>query len=345
MRGPSRAGSPICHFLSLCESSASQIRCFLTGCISSAGPPPQGNDGRRVHSHCRHLCGAGFCRQVSGTAESLRLWPVRGERGGDWGSPGGETSGLEGLPPSQQPSLFGEAWTLEKPTSGIKSRALAVTPVGWRPLPRFSRPPSCRGQRRLSASPAPLLPPPARGSRRGGGAQRTLEPSRRCRLLPPHSWRAPPVGFPKQPERITNRDLAPKKKKKRKALQEKLDRWGRWAGPQGRDLAPVFAGLRRRWSRGRGPEEAGKLPLFGAARPEPGISAVGHREAVPRGLRSPRALLPAASRFWACGGEHRGSLDCGSVGERRCFWGFWGMRSIFPESCLALCALAAERGW
>lgn len=90
IKGPSRAGSPICHFLSLNRSLASQIpSVFLTDSIPPAGPPPQGNDGRRVHSHCRHRCGAGFRRQVSGTMESLRHWPVHGEGVVDGGSPGG----------------------------------------------------------------------------------------------------------------------------------------------------------------------------------------------------------------------------------------------------------------
>ena len=69
--------------------------------------------------------------------------------------------------------------------------SISVTAVGWRPLPRFSRPPSCRGQRRLSPLPAPLFPPPARGYRWGGGAQ-----ARRCAFMPllsPHNWCAPPV--------------------------------------------------------------------------------------------------------------------------------------------------------
>ncbi|ELK06105.1 Nuclear autoantigenic sperm protein [Pteropus alecto] len=140
------------------------------GYSPSVGSPPQGNDGRRVNSHCRHRRGAGFCRQVSGIVESLRHWPVCGEGVVDWGSPGRETGGWEDLPADEQLSLFGEAWTLEKPTSCREPCALAVTLVGWRPLPRFSRPPSCRGQRRLSPSPAPLLPPPAQGYPRGGGA-------------------------------------------------------------------------------------------------------------------------------------------------------------------------------
>lgn len=63
IRGPSRAGSPICHFLSTNKSLAFQIlSVFPTGTIPSAGPPPQANDGRRVHNHCRHHRGAGFRR-------------------------------------------------------------------------------------------------------------------------------------------------------------------------------------------------------------------------------------------------------------------------------------------
>lgn len=137
-------------------------------------------------------------------------WPVRGEEMVDWGSPVGEPVRWEDLPPSKQPSLFGEAWTLEKPTFCRESRALTVKPVGWRPLPRFLQPPSCRGQRRRSPSPAPSFSP-------GPG---------------PFVWRRDPSAFvylhapavpalvahassriPKQPREITNRDLAPKKKK------------------------------------------------------------------------------------------------------------------------------------
>lgn len=195
IRRPSRAGSPICHFLFPNKCLVSQISSiFFTGCSPAVGSPPQGNDGRRVNSHCRHRCRAGFCRQVSGIVESLGHWPVCGEGVVDWGSQGRETGGWEELPADEQLSLFGEAWRLEKPTSCREPHALAVTLVGWRPLPRFSRPPSCRGQRRLSPSPAPLLPPPAQGYPRGGGAL-----AYRCAftpLLSLNSWRAPSVRSP-----------------------------------------------------------------------------------------------------------------------------------------------------
>lgn len=104
----------------------------------------------------------------------------------------GRTGGREDLP-LNKPLRFGEARRVEKASSCRELRALSLKLLGWRPLPRFSRPPSCRGQRRPSLSPAPLLPSPARGYRRGGGitAGRSAFTSR----LSPRSWRAPPVGF------------------------------------------------------------------------------------------------------------------------------------------------------
>nr|XP_058159651.1 nuclear autoantigenic sperm protein isoform X4 [Dasypus novemcinctus] len=44
--------------------SCLQICVFLTGSIPPAGTLPQGNDGRRVHSHCRHHRGVGSRRQL-----------------------------------------------------------------------------------------------------------------------------------------------------------------------------------------------------------------------------------------------------------------------------------------
>lgn len=167
-----------------------------------------------------------------------------------------------------------------------------------------------------TASPSSFSPGPGLSAgRRGPSVPVCLHVATAC------CPRAPLLGSPNNPRK---EPIEIWRQKKRKALQERLDRRGRVGGAfGGRDLVLVFASLRRLWSRGRNREEAGKLPLFGAVQPEPRTSAVGRGEVCsPLSHRSPPAFLPSASRS-ACGG----SLDCGSVSERPCFWGFIGMRT------------------
>ena len=111
------------------------------------------------------------------------------------------------------------------------------------------------------SSPGPGLP----AGRRGPGAAVYLHVPAVAALLACASGR-----IPKHIGKITNRALAPKKKKKKKPCTREE------AGPVGRDgrglsgagsCARAFASLRRLWSRRRGPEEAGKLHCLGLRLP------------------------------------------------------------------------------
>lgn len=177
-----------------------------------------------------------------------------------------------------------EALTREQPTSCRGPCSAAGTPVAWRPLPRILRPPSCRGQRRQFPSPAPLLPSPARGSRRGPGV--AVGPHA---LVSPHSGASDRIL--KQLRKTTHGDLAPKKKReKKKTLHEEGGRAGgsEGAGPPGGGV--VRSRARRpppAPGRGAGPGGGGKTPLFGAV-----------RLALPLGLprRGAWTPVPAVSR-------------------------------------------------
>lgn len=138
------------------------------------------------------------------------------------------------MPPTDQPSQFGEARTVEthllQRTSRISSNTSRLAP----PAPLFAAA-ILPGAAAAAPSSAPLLPPPARGYRRGGGA--TGLPSVYSPTVPALLARAS-SGVPRQPGEISNRDLAPKKKKKTFAR-------GREAGPVGWGAGPSGGGATR----------------------------------------------------------------------------------------------------
>lgn len=144
----------------------------------------------------------------------------------DWGSPGGETGGREDFPPNEQLLQFGEAWTLEKPTSCRAGRISCNAGRLAPPAPLFA------AAILLGAAAAVAVACPS-SSRGPGLSAGRRDPSASVCLhvptVPALVWRTPPVGFPKQPGKITNRDLAPKKRKALPA-RGRLDPWGRGRG-------------------------------------------------------------------------------------------------------------------
>lgn len=188
-----------------------------------------------------------------------------------------------------------EALTREQPTSCRGPCSAAGTPVAWRPLPRILRPPSCRGQRRQFPSPAPLLPSPARGSRRGPGV--AVGPHA---LVSPHSGASDRIL--KQLRKTTHGDLAPKKKREKKKNPARGGRPGRWVGgggaSRGRGRALASSPPSARPGAGGGPRRRRENSIVWgrAARPAPRTSAAGRVDACSRGLPGRSVLFSLGGR-------------------------------------------------